>query len=160
MPKVDIIDVHVHPVNQPGGDDYLQRIITAMDAAIAAGKSVGMDEEWLDKSRVSEQGVLDPTVIDARSLFSFWSPVDQAFIKVLLKISHWKRAEYLSMSMPDTFFAALDYRNTPGCPTPPSSSSTPEQWQAAKNAVLVPALLRQTISPTSTGTAYQAALQS
>jgi len=160
MPNVDIIDVHVHPVNDAGSDDFLQRIITIMDAAIAAGKSVGMDEEWLDKSRVSEQGVVDPMVIDSRSLFSFWCPVDQAFMHALQMIAHWKKAEYLSMSIPDTFFAQLDYRNTPGCSTPPSSATPPNQWQTAKNAVLLPAILRPKISLTDTGAAFQTTIAS
>ncbi|MEO8658490.1 MAG: hypothetical protein ABI693_08475 [Bryobacteraceae bacterium] len=160
MSNVDIIDIHVHPINDAGSDDNLQRIITAMDAAIAAGKSVGMDEEWMDKSRVSEQGQIDPTVIDARSLFSFWSPLDKAFMQTLTMIAHWKRAEYLSMSIPNTFFAALDYQNTPGCPAPPSSAATPEQWQAAMNALLLPAILKPRLALTDTGVAYQTTLLS
>jgi len=159
LPSLDVFDIHVHPINLISGADYLSRILTMSDAATAAGKKIGMDEDWMDKDSNSEIGVLDAATIASRNVWSFWAPLDQLFIQAMMGSAYLKHMAYLSFSVPDAFFAYIDYANTPGCPTPPSTVCTAAQWNTAETSAVNLALASQPVPLTSTGVAFRDALR-
>jgi uncharacterized protein (TIGR03437 family) len=155
---IDVVDVHVHPINATAGADYLANIGTIADAAIAAGKSVGMDETWLDHESAAEIGKVGAPAVDSRNNWGFWAPVDVPFLTLMMNYANYKRMEYVSFAWPQVFFSYLDYANTPGCATPPSSVCTTDQWNRAANTALAAALGAKPVPLTVTGKAFQSLL--
>lgn len=83
--------------------------------------------------------------------WSFWAPLDQLSLKVLVKFAHYEQLEYVSASGTNAMFVYLDYWNTPGCPTPSSTAATPAQWATAANQALQKALRVHPLTLTETG---------
>ncbi len=147
IPGLDLVDIHVYPVNDINSTDYLQRILTLSDAARAAGKKVGMSEAWLYKERDSEltQGFTS-TSIYSRDVFSFWAPLDQEFLLAMYKSANFKQFDYMSPFFDKYFFAYLDYNQIP-------TTATATDLGNMANAALATALSNHSI--TSTGIYYQ-----
>lgn len=159
MRDIDVIDIHVHPINAVPGADYLADIGRIADAAIAQGKAVGMDETWLFHQTGAELGRMGIPEVDVRHHWGFWSPVDTAFLKLMMDLANFKRMEYVSFGWPGIFFTYLDYSKTPGCPTPPWSACSVAQWNAAANAALLAAMAARPRPLTPTGRAFRALLE-
>ena len=155
MTGIDIIDIHVHPINDMPAGDYLANIGTIAAAAIAQGKSVGMDETWLYHEANSEVGQIGDSDVEARDNWSFWEPVDQPFLTLMMNLANFKRMEYVSFADPDIFFSYLNYANTPGCPTPPSSVCTTDQWDTAANQAVSAAITSSPVPLTPTGQTFR-----
>lgn len=106
--SLDFIDLHVYPVNL----GFLDNAIAYADTAASCGKPVSIAEAWLSKVRDSELGTTnaaaDPTVF-SRDAFSFWAPLDQAFLGSLVKFAHWKKLLFLSAYWSRYFWSYLDY---------------------------------------------------
>ena len=131
VPGIDVFEMHIHPINRlPNGLDFLMRAVTIADAAKSAGKGCKMNEQWPYYVRNNELGVVRAPEIEARSPFSFWTPMDKQFMTALWKFVNWKGCDFLSFSYPQVFFARLDYDNIPGCK--PASSCGPREWQKAE----------------------------
>ena len=158
MAGIDIVDIHVHPVNAAPGGDYLANIGTIADAAIAQGKAVGMDETSLYHETAAEFGVLADADVENRANWGFWSPVDVSFLSLMMNLANFKHMEYVSFASPQTFFNYLDYANTPGCPTPPSTVCTATQWTAAENAAVAADLAQNPVPLTVIGKTFQTLL--
>jgi hypothetical protein len=111
---MDILCIHVYPINDRivnGEDqDYLGRILQMADAAHLAGLKVGMDECWLNKEADDELNLstTDQTIA-ARNVYSFWAPLDQAFLQTMAEVAYWKDFEFLSPFDSFYYFAYLDY---------------------------------------------------
>jgi hypothetical protein len=167
---IDIIDIHVHPINSFRGHDFLATILPIADAVRAAGKQVGMDEEWEYKERDSEFGAggyghtkVSIADIDARDHFSFWAPLDQKFLQAMVNTGYYEKMAYFSASEPNQFFAYLDYAQTPGCPTSSGSGSMvcrSNEWNRASSEAVYRALANSPASLTGTGSFYSGLIKS
>ena len=102
---IDYLDLHVYPVNK----DFLLNLITAADAASAAGKQIGMSEAWAYKARDIELNKLTYSEGFARDVFSFWAPLDSKFLQALVEFSHFKKAAFLSPFWTHYFYAYLEF---------------------------------------------------
>jgi uncharacterized protein (TIGR03437 family) len=164
---VDVIDIHVHPINTLSAtQDFLANILTIANAANAAGKETGMDEDWEYKERNSEFGSdygtssVSVATIDSRDHWSFWAPIDQAFLEAMVDTGYYEHMAYFSASEPDQFFAYLNYFSTAGCRTnpavtnPPSSVCTSTQWNAASAQAVTQALSTSPVTLSNTGSFY------
>jgi len=158
MAGIDVIDIHVHPINNMRASNYLANIGSIATAAIAQGKSVGMDETWIYHEANAEVGQHADSDVEARDNWSFWEPMDQAFLTLMMNLANFKRMEYVSFSEPDIFFSYLDYANTPGCPTPPSSVCTADQWDSAANQAVSAAFSSKPVPLTATGQTFRSLL--
>jgi uncharacterized protein (TIGR03437 family) len=158
MPGIDIIDIHVHPINASSQGDYLANIGTIADIAIAEGKAVGMNETWLYHESAAELGQIGAPQVEVRQNWSFFAPVDIAFLTLMMNVANYKRMEYVSFATPSVFFSYLDYEKTPGCPTPPSTSCTVAQWNTAANRAFAAAILSKPVPLTATGQAFKTLL--
>jgi hypothetical protein len=104
--KLDFIDIHVYPVNR----DYLTRINRISGIARIFGKGLAISEAWLYKVRDEELGrEITPQEIFARDTFRFWGPLDEKFIRLMVKLSRDKDLEFFSLFWTQYFFAYLDY---------------------------------------------------
>jgi chitodextrinase len=110
---LDYIDMHVYPVN----NSDLQNVLTAASIIQQAGKGIGMTEAWPDKESNSELGKLTINALDSRDVFSFWAPVDTAFLQAMVDCAQYERFLFFSPSQPQYFAAYLSYE-TYGADTP------------------------------------------
>jgi len=103
--SLNYIDTHVYPVN----NNFLPNVLTAATMIHQAGKAMAMSEAWPDKEANSELGVLNINTIDSRDVFSFWAPIDTAFLQAMVDCAEYEDFAFLSPSYPEYFAAYLDY---------------------------------------------------
>lgn len=111
---ISYLDLHVYPVNF----NSLPALITYADLAGKAGKPVAIAEAWLLKESDSEfqnppSGASNAgsATLYARDPFSFWAPLDQAFLSDLQKFANWKGLLYVSPFWTEYWWAYLDYNS-------------------------------------------------
>ncbi|HTB20302.1 MAG TPA: hypothetical protein VK708_19395 [Bryobacteraceae bacterium] len=109
MPELNFVDMHIYPINK----GFFTAALTAADTIHAAGKQVGMSECWDFKIRDNELGVIDYATIMSRDPFSFWEPVDVAFLRAIVNFANYKQLAFVSPFWTRYFFSYLDY-NTYG----------------------------------------------
>jgi hypothetical protein len=130
---MDFVDMHIYPVNR----SFFTNALTAADMIHAAGKQVGLSETWDWKIRDSELGKLDYPEIIGRDPFSFWEPIDIAFLQAIVDFAKYKQLAFISPYWVHYFFAYLDY-NTFG--SLPLNTVLTDSYTAATNSLLVGAL--------------------
>jgi hypothetical protein len=129
---VDVIDLHIYPITPAAiGGSHWARLITLADMALAAGKGVGCSESWLNKVGAAEAGTLPNDVAFARSVYSFWELLDEAFRAAMVELGHALRFEYQSASFPRQFLANVPYTVGP---------VTPAQLEALENQATAAAI--------------------
>jgi hypothetical protein len=138
---MDFVDMHIYPVN----GSFFTNALAAADTIHAAGKQVGMSECWDMKIRDNEVGVLGYATVFPRDPFSFWQPVDIAFLQAIVNFANSKQLAFISPYWVNYFFAYLDY-NTYGS-LPPNTVLT-DSYAAAGSAWIMGAF-------TGTGTAWE-----
>ena len=114
------IDLHTYPVNY----DLLDRALALADRAHGRGKRVTILETWLQKESDAELGTIDPafnTVLYARDAYSFWAPLDEAYLALMVKLAHAARLEYFSPFWDKFFFAYLDWDTIAAMVPPPTN---------------------------------------
>jgi chitodextrinase len=126
--SINFIDMHIYPVN---GNDFLEAL-TAADTIHASGKYVTMSECWPWKVTNAELGKESYVDIAAANPFSFWAPVDTAFLQAVVNFSQYKQLVFLSPFWTDYFFTYLSY-NTYGSDTP--GTILPDAFSAADSAI-------------------------
>jgi fibronectin type 3 domain-containing protein len=110
---LDYIDMHVYPVN----NSYLTNVLTAASIIQQSGKRIAMSEAWPDKESNTELGTLDISTLDSRDVFSFWAPVDTAFLQAMVDCAQYEKFLFFSPSQPQYFAGYLSY-DTYGADTP------------------------------------------
>lgn len=99
--EIDFINIHLYGVHQ----NNLYKLIEIAEFVKSKGKKVAIGEAWLhsggqnslkDKWRYSD-------------VFSFWEPLDSQFMKILIKLSHFLKLEFVDPFFTNYFFAYLDY---------------------------------------------------
>ncbi|HZT28900.1 MAG TPA: hypothetical protein VFA33_03385 [Bryobacteraceae bacterium] len=147
---LDMIDMHVYPVN----DGYIDRALQIADTARSSGKRVSMSEAWLYKIRDSElaQGFTS-TAIYSRDVYSFWAPLDQQFLAAMVKFAYLKHLEFMNPFFDKYYYTYLDYGQVAsnGCGAGQSCSAA--QLIDLSNASLCPKLIVEH-HVTGTGLAY------
>jgi chitodextrinase len=127
---INFLDLHVYPANR----DFLPRLIQAADLAQAAGKGMAISEAWLQKVADNEMGTLPVQTVFSRDGFSFWAPLDEKFLRALVKFSHYKKLLFFSPFWSQYFHAYIDY-DTVASLTPAeitsraASASTSNLWE-------------------------------
>ena len=154
LPDITVFDIHVHPIDDTNNQD-LPNIYTVANAAIAAGKRVAMGDAMIYKESTAEIASLAPNVAESRYYWNFWQPMDLQFSQQMVKIAYTENMVYMSISFSDDFFANLDYANTPGCVTPPSTVCTPSQWDSAGSSAAFTNLSTTPPTLTALGTMYE-----
>jgi hypothetical protein len=138
---LNFVDMHIYPINE----SYFTNAITAAQTIHAAGKQVGMSECWDYKVRNNELGVLDMSTLFARDPFSFWAPIDTAFLQAIVNFAKYQQFAFISPFWVSYLFAYLDY-DTYGSLA--LNTILTDSYSAASNANLIGAF-------TSTGHAWE-----
>jgi len=111
--SLNYIDMHVYPVN----NSDLTNVLAGASIIQQSGKMIGVSEAWANKISNSELGTLDINTVDSRDVFSFWAPIDTAFLQAMVDCAEYEKFAFFSPSYPQYFAAYLDY-TTYGTETP------------------------------------------
>jgi hypothetical protein len=102
---MNFVDMHIYQIN----DSDFTNALTAAETIEAAGKQVGISECWDLKITDSELADPDYTTIYGRDPFSFWQPVDIAFLQAIVNFANYKQLAFISPFWVHYFFVYLDY---------------------------------------------------
>jgi len=106
IPEVDLLDIHIYPVNF----DSLPRTLQLADYALARGKKLTVSEIWLYKELDGQIGGGDVwNSVQARDYYSFFEPLDMKLHNVLFKLTQFKRFSYVAPFWTKHYFAYLGY---------------------------------------------------
>jgi hypothetical protein len=102
---LDYIDIHFYPISR----DLTARAIQQAMIARANGKRIIVGETWLYKSGERETGGASAVDIMSRDVYSFWQPLDEKFLKLIIQFAHQNQIEFVSPFWSGYFFAYADY---------------------------------------------------
>jgi chitodextrinase len=102
---IDFLDMHVIQISK----NYMTLAITAAQMAHAANKPVGISECWPMKAIVGVSSSINGSTADELNPFSFWAPVDAAFLQAMVDFANSNHLAYLAPSWTTYFSAYLDY---------------------------------------------------
>jgi hypothetical protein len=107
IPELDFIAIHVYPVS----DQFLDNARQMARIARAAGKQAIIDEAWLHKIDRGDagEGVAASAEIFRKNAFSFWEPLDRAFMTLLFDLARHEQVAALSFHWSTFFFGTLEY---------------------------------------------------
>jgi uncharacterized protein (TIGR03437 family) len=139
IPGISFFDIHVYPLI----DNFLPELIAYTNQAQAAGLPVSMAQTWANKESSAEWAAQSPSQTDvyARNAYSFWTPIDQAYLTSLVDFANWKGLLYISPFWTQCFYAYLDYDQV--------SSLTPDQVTSMQYAAAATALAANQTSITA-----------
>lgn len=103
--SVDYIDIHLYPINR----GFTARAIQQVDIARANGKRILIGETWLYKAGEREIGGASAVEIIARDVYSFWQPLDEKFLTLVVQFARHNQIEFTSPFWSKYFFAYADY---------------------------------------------------
>ncbi len=149
-PRIDAISTHVYPLY---GMNFAN-LLAIGQAAQQAHKELVVDEVWETKSVGQEGGsggVAADAAIFQRDVYGFWSPLDQQFIKEVVRFSEIYPVSYLSPYWSTYFFGCLNYD--------PSIDALPyNQVVSMENHAASQGMLNNMLTPT--GAFYSQLIQS
>jgi hypothetical protein len=105
VPELDYIDFHIYPVHYGLASD---RVLKAAAVAQAKGKRVSIGEAWLYKVAGHEIGYISPVKAFRRDVFSFWQPLDQNFIQLVVNLAHTINAQFCSFFWMQYLYSYVD----------------------------------------------------
>jgi len=143
---IDFVNLHIYPIEiNPYNirEDIVPRTLAAADMAHQAGKGIAVGETWLYKTGPLD--TKDPEVIYGRDYYDFWIPLDIEHLRLILKIAHFKKFEYVSPFWSSFFFSYLVTQEARGLNT--------AELKRRNNLKVLQNLLSGTFSPT--GWAYR-----
>src|SRR5690606_8531542 len=95
--------------------DYLLNLLTWSDLvrSIDPAKQITVGEAWLYKADANEVTNLDLSYVEilGSDVYSFWEPLDVAFIELLDQAARAKQFELITPFWTRYFFAYLDYES-------------------------------------------------
>jgi hypothetical protein len=138
---IDFINLHIYPIEinaYNSRDDIVPRTLEAADMTHQAGKGIAVGETWLYKTMPLD--TKDPEVIYGRDYYDFWIPLDIEHLRLILKIAHFKKFEYISPFWSSFFFSYLNAQEARGLNT--------AELKRRNNLKVLQNLLTGTFSPT------------
>jgi len=106
---LDFVDMHIFPINELTNSNFWQNAMTIASMAQAAGKPVSVSQTWLRKVRDSEWGVLDGDTQESREVFSFWQPLDAAFLQTIVNFANYSQMVFCAPFNTYNFSTYLTY---------------------------------------------------
>ncbi len=105
--EIDSICIHVYPIT----GSMLSNVREMARIAHTNRKQVFVDEGWLYKTLKPGGGdnVAATADVFRQDIFSFWQPLDQKFISMMLRVAETERIGLVSFFWSHQLFAYLDY---------------------------------------------------
>jgi hypothetical protein len=150
--NVDYVDMHLYALNL-NGDDMVAKFAARVRKirAIRPDLKLTIGETWLYKHGAAEpKGMLSREAF-ARDNFSFWSPLDQQFLELVLGMAQREDIAAIAPYFSQYFFTYYTFGDIDSSKLPPWPASVPVSWSRAMDAIHAHRL-------SSTGTAFQTML--
>jgi hypothetical protein len=106
--QLDYIDLHIYPVQR---DFVINRVARIARTATAHNKKISIGEAWLYKVSQRELGRIKPVTAFARDVYSFWQPLDEMFVQILVGLSRRTDAEFCSLFWMKYLYGYVDYNS-------------------------------------------------
>jgi hypothetical protein len=104
---IDFVDLHVYPYSQT----TYNNLVSMIDSARQYKKQVVINELWLYKTS-GPTSFSNNTNVFRNDNFDFWLPLDQEFLKEIVRIADIKGLVYISPFWTYLFFANVPYDQT------------------------------------------------
>ena len=150
---LDYIDFHVYLMTLNGADQIARlSSMIQMVRAVRPAMKLTIGEAWLFKTGAQAP---NPAIdeIFLQNNFSFWSPLDQGFLSLLVGVAQQKQIDVIAPFFSQFFFSYYTYGDADAKALPTGTRSLRLSWQKAAAAIDA-----QQLSPT--GTALKALLRS
>ena len=150
---LDYIDFHVYLMKLNGADQIARLAsMIQMVRAVRPAMKLTIGEAWLFKTGAQAP---NPAIdeIFLQNNFSFWSPLDQGFLSLLVGVAQQKQVDVIAPFFSQFFFSYYTYGEADAKALPTGTRSLRLSWQKATAAIDA-----QQLSPT--GTALKALLRS
>jgi hypothetical protein len=138
IPELDYIDFHIYPVQYGLASD---RVLKAAEAARAKGKRVSIGEAWLCKVAGREFDRISRMEASRRDAFSFWQPLDENFIQLVVNLARTINARFCSFFWMQHLYSYVDY-------TPEADRLSYTQLRELSESKAWENLRKGTLSPT------------
>lgn len=119
LPTLDYVDLHVYPA-RGAMRDYLANVLDWADLvrSIDPTKQITIGESWLYKVDAAEVASLSLNHVElmGRDVYSYWEPLDTAFIELLDQAARAKQIAVLTPFWTRYLFAYLDYASASTMP--------------------------------------------
>jgi hypothetical protein len=142
--KLDYIDFHVYALKL-GPEDEITKLIEAVHSIRQARPDmwITIGEAWLYKHAADEpKGMLSREAF-FRDNFSFWSPLDQQFFRLLIGIAQKEKISVVAPYFSQYFFTYYSFGDEQSSKLPQWPASVPASWEKALGAIY-----RRELSPT------------
>jgi hypothetical protein len=138
IPELDYLDFHIYAVQYGFASD---RILKAVELARAKGKRVSIGEAWLHKVSGREFSRISPVDAFARDAFSFWQPLDESFIQLVVNLARTIDAEFCSFFWMKYLYAYIEH-------SAETSRLSPAQIILLSDHAAAESILKANLSPT------------
>jgi hypothetical protein len=149
---LDYVDLHLYALRL-NCEDEVAKLANLVHKVreIRPEMQVTIGETWLYKHGAEEPKGMLKTEAYARDSFSFWSPLDEQFLKLLLGIAQRENISVVAPYFSQYFFAGYTFGDAESAKLPPWPASIPGSWEKALESIRDHRL-------SSTGTAVRALL--
>jgi len=106
IPELNYLDLHIYPIQR---DFVVDRVMRVAKMAQSHHKSISIGEAWLYKVSERELGNISPVKAFARDVYSFWQPLDDMFLEIIVRLSRHVDAEFCSFFWMKYLYGYLDY---------------------------------------------------
>ncbi len=106
IPELDYLDLHIYPIQYGFA---AERAIKAADIARSHGKGLAIGEAWLYKAWGRDLSRISPVEAFGRDMYSFWQPLDEHFIDLVVNLAHHIDAEFCSFFWMKYLYGYIDY---------------------------------------------------
>jgi len=174
---LDFLDLHLYPITenttfcssppnpQPcTSPNFLQNALAIVSTANAARMPISISQTWLRKTRNSEWLQISGDIDEAREAYSFWAPLDAAFLQAVYGLAHYAHMPFVVPFNTPNFAAYLTWTGGSVCTIPACTAlqgegggNTPAQVYSAAQSAAIAAIPSFTYS--SVGTAYRNLIQ-
>lgn len=114
LPTLDYIDIHIYPARGLFRN-YLDNVLVWTDLVRKADptKEITIGEAWLYKADAQEISSLSLNYVEllGRDVYSYWEPLDVAFIELLDQAARAKQISLITPFWTRNFYAYLDYES-------------------------------------------------
>jgi hypothetical protein len=134
--NLDYVDIHFYPLKL-NGEDMVAKLVARIHKVTHASPKmrVTIGETWLYKHGASEpKGMLDREAF-FRDNFSFWSPLDQRYLSLLIGIAQKENISVVAPYFSQYFFAYYTFGDMESRKLPPWPGSVLDSWNKALESI-------------------------
>ncbi|HYL73205.1 MAG TPA: hypothetical protein VEU96_03315 [Bryobacteraceae bacterium] len=175
--SLDFLDLHLYPITehttyctpppspQPcASPNFLANALAIVSTANAGKKPIAISQTWLRKTSDSEWLQISGDIDEAREAYSFWAPLDAAFLQAVYSLANYAHMPFVVPFNTQNFAAYLTWSGGGTCTIPACTAiqgegggNTPAQVFSAVQSAALNAI--QTSAYSSVGNSYRNLIQ-